>query len=228
MPEPAANEPKVKDARARAGDRRPGASSALALYGLVRGRNFRGSRALPQELADVERLRYRDLEALVQSVPFELPPVEAARIAAHERLVEAVMRRVSILPAPYGLVFRGRRALVHFLENQYLALDEALSYIDGHWEMRLLVTAPGQPGDRTRAAVLGDRAMHVYAELRRFARAAIPLHDDERILTAAFLVDRSAWIEFVQRSEDLAAAQPDLSFEVTGPWPPYDFVRMTL
>jgi hypothetical protein len=44
-------------------------------------------------------------------------------------------------------------------------------------------------------------------------------------MTAAFLVGRASWIEFVERADDLGTAHPNLTFDVTGPWPPYDFVR---
>jgi hypothetical protein len=49
-----------------------------------------------------------------------------------------------------------------------------------------------------------------------------------RLLSAAFLVERTAWIEFVDRAEDLASAHGEITFDITGPWPPYDFVRITV
>ncbi len=136
------------------------------------------------------------------------------------------MRRGTVLPAPYGVVFRGRRALVRFLEDQYLALDEGLAFLEGHWELR--VHAAPARGEEPSVELI-DGADHVYAELRRSARAAIPFPRDEgRLLSAAFLVPRSSWIEFVNRAEDLVSARPSLTFDVTGPWPPYDFVRMSV
>jgi hypothetical protein len=198
---------------------------AYYLFGVIRGRSLRGNRGLPAELGDLQRVRYRDLEAVVRPSAYELPSAEPEGVNAHQKVVEAVMRRATVLPAPFGMVFRGRRALVHFLEDQYIVLDEALAFVDGHWELRLHLTpsAAGEP-----SAALSDLAMHVYTELRRFARAAIPFpREERRLLTAAFLVDRSSWIEFVERSDDLATTNPDLAFDVTGPWPPYDFVRMT-
>ena len=44
----------------------------------------------------------------------------------HQRAVESAMRRGTILPAPFGLVFHGRRPLIRMLQEQYLVLDEAL------------------------------------------------------------------------------------------------------
>lgn len=196
-------------------ERAPG---GLYLYGFARTRSWRSTGADPEELVKV---RYRDVEALVRPTVYQLPRLDDAGIHEHQRTVEGAMRRGTILPAPFGLVFRGRRAVVRFLEDQFIVLDEGLAFLDGHWELRLHVS--GDDEDEG----LRDLALHLYSELRRFARAAIPLAVGEgRLLSAAFLVQRSAWIDFVERSDDLGVTHPELGFDVTGPWPPYDFVRI--
>lgn len=196
-------------------------ATGLYFYGVVRTRGWRSR----SERDEVVPIRYRDLEALVRPGPFELPRLDATHLQAHQRTVESTMRRGTILPAPFGVVFRGRRAVVRFLEDQYLALDEGLAFLEGHWELRIHATARGaeQPD-----AELEDVATRVYAELRRMARAAIPFPRDEHsLISAAFLVDRRGWIDFVNRADDLVGSHPGLAFDITGPWPPYDFVRMS-
>ena len=74
---------------------------------------------------------------------------------------------------------------------------------------------------------LARLAADAYAELRRHARAAVPFSPDRaHLLSAAFLVERAGWIEFVEKAEELGAAHAGLAVDVTGPWPPYDFVRL--
>lgn len=194
------------------------APDGLYLYGICRSRAWRSPAGEGEALVKV---RYRDLEALVRPVPYRIPRLDEGEVREHQRLVEAAMRRDTILPAPFGLVFRGRRGLVRFLEDQYIALDEGLAFLDGHWELRLHIS-----GDADDPA-LEELATHLYSELRRFARAAIPLAGGAgRLMSAAFLVERSAWIEFVERSDDLGLSNPELGVDVTGPWPPYDFVNI--
>jgi hypothetical protein len=166
------------------------------------------------------RVRFRDLEALVRPVPYAVPDLGDARLSEHQRVVETMMRRRTVLPAPLGLVFRGRRAVLQFIEDQYIALDEGLAFLDGAWEMRLhILGASDEPQ-------LRDEAARLYSELRNLARAAIPLPAEEgRLLSAAFLVDRSEWILFLEQAEDVAVAN-GLIFDLTGPWPPYDFVNV--
>lgn len=196
--------------------------SGLYLYGVTRSRGWRGGAQHGGE--DLDAVRYRDLEALVRPARFEAPPLDDERLRSHQRAVEAAMRKETILPAPFGVVFRNRRLVIRFLEDQYIVLDEALALLEGHWELRLHIL-PGGGG----APDLDELALHLFSELRRFARAAVQLEaSGPRLLSAAFLVQRTAWIEFVERADDLGSTQSDIAFDITGPWPPYDFVKMTV
>jgi len=195
------------------------APDGLYLYAVIRshrGRLRDGDRSNP-----ITRVRYRELEALVRAVPFAMPELDDGGLRDHQRVVDRVMRRTTVLPVPFGIVFQGRRAVLRFLEDQYLVLDEGLAFLDGHWELRLHIMAHN---DLER---LGAVATELYSDLRRFARAAIPLPLAEgRLLSAAFLVERGGWIRFVDQSDELNRAHPELVFDLTGPWPPYDFVTV--
>jgi hypothetical protein len=172
-------------------------------------------------------VRFRDVEALVRPVPYEQPPGGAEHLLEHQRVVESAMRRATLLPLPYGVVFRARRPLIRMLQEQYLVIDDALSFVESTWELRVHMSATG-PAEA--GSELGDIAMECYTELRRHARAAVPIPgadpENRRVLTAAFLVERAGWVDFVGRAEDLGSAHPQLAFDVTGPWPPYDFVQI--
>jgi hypothetical protein len=213
------------DAR-RAGRPRLSGQQAVYFYGVTRAKSWRGGRVGQVEGDDTIRIRYRDLDALVRPVPYEVPHLDDQQVLAHQRTVETAMRRGTVLPAPFGIVFRGRRQLIRMLQEQYLVLDEGLSFLDGHWELRLHIgAAPGVEADLQ----LSDLAMQLYSELRRHARAAVPFPaDGARVMSAAFLVERTTWIEFVDRADDLNHVHPELTFDITGPWPAYDFVRIAV
>jgi hypothetical protein len=197
------------------------AIEGLYLFAIVRSRGRRAGVGAEAAASELTRVRYRELEALVRPVPYAVPELDQARLADHQRLVDRVMRRATVLPAPFGIVFHGRRALLRFLEDQYIVLDEGLSFLDGHWEMRLHIMGNAE------VERLAATAAELYADLRRFARAAIPLPTDGgRLLSAAFLVERGGWIRFVEQADDLNRAHPELVFDMTGPWPPYDFVKV--
>ncbi len=196
---------------------------ALYLIGVQRARSWSGRRVTREEQQNGLRVRYRDLSALVRPVIFEMPELHPDALQEHQRAVESAMRRGTILPAPFGLVFHGRRPLIRMLQEQYLVLDEALSFLDGQCEVRIhMVASDGSEAD--------DELLHLanqlYSDLRRSARAAVPFpRDGRRLLSSAFLVEKTAWVEFIQRAENLASAHSEISLDITGPWPPYDFVR---
>jgi gas vesicle protein GvpL/GvpF len=198
---------------------------ALYLLGIQRARNWRG-RLRREENANDLRVRYRDLEALVRPAVFEVPELDTDAVQEHQRAVEAAMRRGTILPAPYGVVFYGRRPLIRMMQEQYLVLDEALSFVDGQCEVRVhIMMSDGGEAD--------EESMHVanqlYSDLRRSARAAVPFpRAGRRLLSSAYLVEKTAWVEFIERAEGLASAHSELSLDITGPWPPYDFVRFVV
>jgi hypothetical protein len=198
-------------------------SAGFYIYGVSRAGAWRAS--LPaKEREQLLRIRYRDLEALVRAVPFEVPHVDRDTVQDHQRVIWGASKRDTVLPAPAGVVFRGRRAVIRFLQEQYIPLEEGISLVEGHWEIRLHLK-PTMPEGRSEAA---EGALHVYSELRRYARAAFPFaHNDDHVLSAAFLVNRGSWLQFMDHAEELGHRHADLVFDVTGPWPPYDFVRMT-
>jgi hypothetical protein len=175
---------------------------------------------------EVEQIRYRDVEALVRPTTFEVPELGRPLIMAHQRVVESAMRRGTVLPAPFGVVFRGPDAVLRFIEREYALLIEGLAFLEGHWEIRLHLSASGE---RAESAAVTDLAMRLYADLRQGARAAVPFPRAEgKVLGAAFLVDRERWLDFMQRAEELGDTCPDLTLDLTGPWPAYDFVRVRI
>lgn len=196
-------------------------NGALYLFGISRTRGWRG---IERRSAGLERVRYRDLEAVVKQSAFELPADHDAAASEHQRVLDGLIKRSTVLPMPVGVLFKNRRALIRMMQEEYLIIDEGLSLLDGNWEMRLHITckAVGEVED-----ALEDEAMRVYAELRRFAKAAVPFpKPEDKLASVAFLVDRMNWPEFVERIEDFAAHHGALNFDVTGPWPAYDFVRV--
>lgn len=195
--------------------------AGLYLYGITRVRGWRGAERRNPTL---QRVRFRDVEAVVRPTAFELPSDHAVASAEHQQTLESLIKRNTVLPAPVGVVFKSKRSLIRLLQDEYLIIDEGLSLLDGNYELRLHISA-NAVGEHEDA--LEDEAMRVYAELRRFAKAAVPFKKLEgKLASAAFLVERTGWGDFMERVEDFAEHHKDLTFHVTGPWPAYDFVRI--
>ena len=60
------------------------------------------------------------------------------------------------------------------------------------------------------------------------ATVTLPVPEDETsvIAQASFLVDLERWAAFADMVEKEDQRQTALDFHLSGPWPPYDFVRM--
>jgi predicted lipoprotein len=182
---------------------------------------------------------FRDLVAVAGEAP---PPAGGAawrrtpappNLEAHRGIVEALFAARSVLPVPPGVVFRSSDAVVRWLELHYAALSDALAYVDGRVEARVHVEA------RAGRAIGDGNAEHQRVELeavagsvfKALAKSAVawcatPSNGDIGRSSASFLVERGQWAQFQTAVAAEAARDPALVVRASGPWPPYDFVRM--
>lgn len=139
----------------------------------------------------------------------------------HARQVESLMREVPLVPAPPGLTARDEAAVRRFLERARLPLEEALELCEGCWALRVHLVG-GDEGGPSPEGTEGFRRA-----LRRRARAirTLPAARDAR-LSVACLVPRPRWIGFVEAAHRRAGRTEGAEADVTGPWPPWDFVRL--
>jgi hypothetical protein len=211
--------------------------TALRLYGIARAdeqparrsedtRPERRSRA--EEAAALEgQLAFRNLVALVRPAASARPALADDDVRAHHTAVAAAFARHGVLPAPPGTVFRSDAALRKWMELHYVTLGDALDFVDGRAAARVHVAPRGGPSNVAVApAPAGDAAGDAFRTLRRLAAASVTLSGDGASASASFLVERARWGAFLDAVAEEDARNAALAVTVTGPWPPYDFVRM--
>ncbi len=165
-----------------------------------------------------------DVAALVAPAPPDGADTDALHVTARHWEVHRALLAGDVVPAPCGAVFADDAGVLAFLEASYTSLRGALARVRGRWEYRLHVSLADPSFPETRAL---DLATHMYAELRRLSRSAVPFpREAPRVLSAAFLVERAASESFRDRVDQLSALNAVLELDLTGPWPPYDFVTM--
>jgi gas vesicle protein GvpL/GvpF len=201
--------------------------NALRLYGVAAVESGHTS-----SLAEGTTLtHYRALAAVVEPSTYALTSLDDGEMANYLRVLEEVHSHTSVLPAPPGTVFQSQSTLTRWLELHYFTLTEALSVIEGHAAARVSITMQGQHELETQKsfAALAADSLRL---LRSQAAATVTLPkadaDDEEgvIARASFLIDTQRWQAFNDTVSKEAQRQSALDFQVTGPWPPYDFVRM--
>jgi hypothetical protein len=199
---------------------------------------------------DTELLVYRDVGAVVRQTPWARPTTGARDVDAYRDVIESVFARRPVLPAPVGTLFRSEVALRQWLELHYVSLSEGIAFVEGRAMARLHV-APTLASRRTGAAAgpagrqdggesegklegqgtgtVGQLAADLFRELRRHSTAAIPLprrDGAEDVIVGSFLVERERWRAFEEAVAQLGRQSPGIAVRLSGPWPPYDFVRL--
>ena len=201
--------------------------NALRLYGVAAVESGHTS-----SLAEGTTLtHYRALAAVVEPSTYALTSLDDGEMGNYLRVLEEVHSHTSVLPAPPGTVFQSQSTLTRWLELHYFTLTEALSVIEGHAAARVSITMQGKHEAETQKsfAALAADSLRL---LRSQAAATVTLPkadaDDEEgvIARASFLIDSQRWQAFNDTVSKEAQRQSALDFQVTGPWPPYDFVRM--
>ena len=191
--------------------------------------NGHGDPPLP---TGVRTIAYRDLGAVVSvRDKFAMDEVDPMLMTEHRQVVDAVFRDREVLPTPAGIVFRTEQVLTRWMELHYVALTDALGFVGDRYAARVHVSRPSRdPTDREAGSDLAEAASAVFRDLRRRAVASVPLTLEQvtgLVLTGAFLVERDLWKDFERAFADVREANPDYAVEMTGPWAPYDFVRMS-
>lgn len=174
---------------------------------------------------------FRDLCAVVsEQKVFAIDQATPADVERHRAVVDWLFKRVSVVPAPVGVVFRAPDVLRRWMELHYVSLTGALEFVDDRAAARVhVVRADGKPEDLETGSDLAANAAEAMRALRRQAVASVPLRHEEvtgLVLSSSFLVERDLWKSFMDALEDQRDAHHLLRFEVTGPWAPYDFVQM--
>ena len=171
---------------------------------------------------------FRDLGAVVgeaDSVPTDIGDAE---IDEYHAVIDSIFARRSILPAPLGVLFRSPETLQRWMELHYVVLTEGLSFVDGRCQVRVHIVQDAKTAALT-GADLTAIATESFRLLRRNAVAAVPLKGEpgtDEVFSAAFLILRDRLSEFADIAAEEGKRRPELRVEVSGPWPPYDFVRM--
>ena len=176
-------------------------------------------------------VHYRALAAIVEPGPYSASPLGDDDMGNYVRVLEECHSHAAVLPAPPGTVFQSQSTMMRWLELHYFTLTEALAVVEGHTAARVSITTHGSQEDDSGKSLAGMAAESLRL-LRSQAAATVSLpmadgdNEDGVVARASFLIDTQRWQAFTDTVSAEAKRQTGLDFRVTGPWPPYDFVRM--
>src|SRR5438094_2036936 len=176
--------------------------NALRLYAITDIEHHAQSKPLD----GTELLPFRDIAAVVSPAEYSSAPPDGEAIDEYRRIVDDLFGRAPVLPAPVGTVFRTRETLTRWLELHYVALTEALAFIEDRAVARVHVAREtGKQSDRETGSDVAAAAAESLRSLRRHAVVAVPLKSEQLtgiVLSSAFLVDKELWDDFVAAVDD--------------------------
>jgi hypothetical protein len=201
---------------------------SLRVYGVVM-QDGSAPLKLPQGL---QLHPLRELAAVAEEGEYSIHRVEPPDVARHLEVVGTLFEKDPVLPLPVGTVFRTSEVLQRWMDLHYVALSDALAWVEDRLSARVHITREhGRVEDREAGSDLAAVAAEVTRSLRRHAVSIVPLRSEEVtgiVLSAAYLVEKQLWQEFMDAVGEERERHPQLHIETTGPWPPYDFVRLQL
>jgi len=200
------------------------AIAGLIMYGVAMLGNGQ-----PQGLANgATAVRFKDIGAIVGQTPYIPADPGDGMLEEYHAVVDSIFRRFTVIPAPFGSIFRSPEQVRAWLEMNYIALSLGMHFLEGRCETRVHIREDESRTEQESRADLTAIAAEVFRALRRQAVAAVPLRrsDGQEVMGCAFLIPRANWTEFAAHVQEQARRYDELEFEQTGPWPPYDFVRM--
>lgn len=199
---------------------------ALRLYGVAASDSRSGA-----PMADGSSVvHFRQISAIVEGGNYSKVDVTAEELQKYQQIVEEVYAHSPILPAPPGTVFKSEDTLTRWLELHYFSLVEALGQVEGHSAARITLSMSESPGNDEAGKKFQTLASDALRNFRKSAAATVthPLVDGENgiVAKASFLVETDKWQEFADAVAAEAKRHREFDFQLTGPWPPYDFVQM--
>jgi hypothetical protein len=204
------------------------AVSSLRLYGVAAVESGQVA-----SLAEGTSLvHYRALAAIVEPAPYSVTTLDDELMDRYLHVLEGAHAHGTVLPAPPGTVFQSQATMLRWLELHYFTLTEALAVVEGHAAARVSITSSesrnGDDAQRSFAAMAAESLRLLRGQSAATVTLPKAEGDDEDgvVARASFLVDSQRWQTFKDTVAKEAQRQSALDFTVTGPWPPYDFVRM--
>lgn len=199
---------------------------SLRVYGVM----SQDGHARPKLPERIKVVAMRELCAVTEEGDFAANDVQPADTSRHLDVISALYKDEAILPLPVGTVFRNEEVLNRWMDLHYVALSDALAWVEDRFAARVHINrANAKEADRDTGSDLAAVGAEVTRSLRRHAVSTVPLHNEQVtgiMLSAAYLVERQLWQEFADAVADEREKHPQLAIDLTGPWPPYDFVRL--
>jgi hypothetical protein len=178
---------------------------------------------------EVYTIPFRNVAAVVSESPMKDYELTENNMKKHEEVVRRVMEEHTVVPVEFGTVIQNERILKHLLKKAYDPVRECLRLVNNMVELGIKAVINGDivfadPEKRKECAAsilesLNNRAKQLVKD---------DLFSDRLILNASFLVNKEEINTFSNEVTGLQEKYPMIKLLYSGPWAPYNFVRIRI
>lgn len=168
---------------------------------------------------------YEDVSVVVGDCSDLNPQPSEENAKIHENVIKEIMiNSSSVVPMAFGMIFANEKILKSIIKTAYKAVKKALNAVEGKFELGVRVVAKGGAENRNG---ISDEIFSILKEKSEETKKG-NLVSDRLILNGYFLVKKDRIGEFSNAVEELESKYPNLKFHYSGPWAPYNFVKINI
>jgi hypothetical protein len=163
-----------------------------------------------------------DVAAVVSNAPFKEYVLTEENAHTHNQVITLVMEEYPVLPMAFGMVFKNEAVLKGMLQRLRGDLRRSLEEVEGKVELGIKVILP-------KGAEIDEDALASEIKVLRELAAQCKLgkrFSRRLILNAFYLVAKEKVGAFLGAAKALEEKFKQLRVQCTGPWPPFNFVKI--
>lgn len=174
---------------------------------------------------EVYTTRYKEFSPVVSDVLFKKYDLEnEEEVKTHSYVVSEIMKKHSVIPVAYGMVFKNKKLVDISMRSGYKAMKKAMKIVDNKVELGVKVILPKDfDGGRQETEQCKSEFVKNLKQIA-FDSKNLSLFSERLIMNASFLVEKDKVQAFSDEVERLKTKYDSFKFQYSGPWSPYNFV----
>lgn len=178
---------------------------------------------------EVYTIPYKAISTVVSDTPLTGYQPTEENIKIHNEVINLVMKEHSLIPMAFGMVFKDKEVLLSVLEKSYEAIKKTLALLDNKVELGIKIVLNKELMELLDEERKSQFASYIFESLKKRAIESVngKLFSERLLLNASFLVEKNKVEEFSKEVDKLKGMlAPKVQY--TGPWPPYNFVKINI
>lgn len=174
---------------------------------------------------EVYTVKYKEFSPVVSDVPVKKYDIDNEEdIKTHTYVVNEVMKKYSVIPVAYGMVFKNKKLVDISMRSGYKAMKKAMKIVDNKVELGVKIILPQDfDGDLQKVEQCKSEFSNSLKQIA-FDSKNLNLFSKRLIMNGSFLVEKDKIEAFSDEVERLRTKYDSFKVRYSGPWSPYNFV----